>query len=190
MEITPEDARIALRDIQRASEKARYMRNMGAYYWLLWGTIITVGFLVNQFWPQWSENISIALNCIGLAGWVCLARRQNTSMRLTPGSQASFLQSRLHIFYILYVIFSFLWWFILQSVQAKQMGLFFISVYMFVIITSGVWLQDVLLIAIGVCILLLALVGYYLFPPLFWIWEASFAGLPIVAMSIYYLRRK
>jgi hypothetical protein len=37
---------------------------------------------------------------------------------------------------------------------------------------------------------LMSVLGYYALPRSFWLWAAVFAGLPLMGMGVYYLRRK
>ncbi len=53
MNITPEEAQMALNDIQHATKRARSVFNIWAYHMLIWGCVWTIGFLVSQFRPQW-----------------------------------------------------------------------------------------------------------------------------------------
>ena len=45
-------------------------------------------------------------------------------------------------------------------------------------------------IGLGVGITVVSVLGYYLLPSYFYLWEAVFAGLPLVAVSVYYLRQR
>jgi ABC-type amino acid transport system permease subunit len=71
-----------------------------------------------------------------------------------------------------------------------QIGILWITVVMFGSIIAGSWIHEPLSIIVGVGITLMSVLGYYLLPQYFWIWVAVFAGLPLIGISIYYLRQK
>lgn len=189
MNITPEEAQAALNDIQDASTKARKVANTWAYYMLLWGVIWTIGFLATQFQPHWVTGIWIAMVVIGMAGSAILGITQSGRMRPVPGSHVAFISSRLGIFYGVLYSFAILW-LIIFPLTPMQIGILWITVVMFGSIIAGSWINEPLSIIVGVVITFMSVVGYYLLPQYFWIWAAVFAGLPLIGVSIYYLRKQ
>ena len=65
-----------------------------------------------------------------------------------------------------------------------------ITVVMFGSIIAGVWLHEPISIWLGVGVTIASVIGYYLVPSYFWLWSAIFAGLPLIAVSMYYLRKR
>lgn len=189
MNITPEEAQTALNDIEDASTKARNVVNTWAYYMLLWGVIWTIGFLATQFKPQSVTWIWITMVIIGMAGSAILGITQSGRMRPAPGSHVAFISSRLGIFYGVLYAFAILWLFIFP-LTPLQIGILWITVVMFGSIISGSWINEPLSIIVGVGITLISVLGYYLLPQYFWVWAAVFAGLPLIGLSIYYLRKQ
>lgn len=54
MDISPEEARPTLNEIQHPGTAAQKMGSkIAASYMLLWGVIWTIGFLLSQFLSQW-----------------------------------------------------------------------------------------------------------------------------------------
>lgn len=189
MNITPQEAQAALNDIRQASTKANSLLNMWSYYMLLWGIVWTLGFLATQMQPRqvgWVWGVMIA---IGILGSGILGSRQGAQMRATPGSHAAFIGSRLGIFYGVLYGFAILW-LILFRLTAIQIGMLWITVVMFGSIVAGVWLQERISLLLGVGVTFASVVGYYLVPSYFWLWSAVFAGLPLVGVSLYYLRKR
>ena len=43
---------------------------------------------------------------------------------------------------------------------------------------------------VGVAVTVLSTLGYWLIPQYFWLWIAVFAGLPLIAVSVYLWRRR
>jgi hypothetical protein len=189
MNITPEEAQAALNDIQDASIKARNAMNIWAYYMLLWGIVWTLGFLATQFKPQWVAGIWIVMVAIGMSGSAIIGIIQGGRMRPTPGSHTAFVGSRLGIFYGVLYGFAILW-LIIFPLNPMQIGILWITVVMFGTIIAGTWIHESLPIIVGVGITSLSVVGYYLLPQYFWIWAAVFAGLPLVGISTYHLRKQ
>jgi hypothetical protein len=189
MNITPDEAQTALKDIEDASTKARSMANTWAYYMLLWGILWTIGFLVTQFKPHWVTGIWIVMVAIGMIGSTILGIIQGGRTRPAPGSHMAFIGSRLGIFYGVLYCFAILW-LIIFPLTSMQIGILWITVVMFGSIIAGTWIHEPLSIIVGVGITCMSVVGYYLVPQYFWIWAAVFAGLPLTAVSIYYLRKK
>src|SRR5579875_654804 len=109
MNITPEEAQSALDTIKQAKTQACTMVYIWAYYWLLWGAVWTIGFLLTQFEPQLLVWIWSAMIVIGMAGSTIIGIRQGSSMRSTPGSQNAFLGERYGIFNGVLYGFAILW---------------------------------------------------------------------------------
>ncbi|MGI9057108.1 MAG: hypothetical protein ACR2H5_00835 [Ktedonobacteraceae bacterium] len=188
MNITPAEAQSTLDDIQHTQTLTRKVRTSWAWCLVVCGAYWTVGFLLTQFQPQpiyptWSEFI-----VIGMASSAIYGRRQEKHVRLTPGSRATFINSRLGISFVVLYGF-FMLWQILFPLTPLQIAMFWITVVMFGYIIVGVWLQQPLSMGFGAGVTLMSVLGYFLLPHYFWLWVAVFAGLPLVGMGIYYLRR-
>ncbi len=188
MNVTPEDARRALDEIRDVEERTREALNFWAYYMLLWGLVWTIGFLATQAAPGAIYWIWGAMIAVGMAGSAFLAIRQGSRARFAPGSRAEYIGSQLGIFYAVLYGFAALW-LVVFPLSALQIGLLWITVVMFGCIISGAWLRQPLPITLGVATTALSVLGYYVAPGYFWVWSAVFAGLPLVGISIYYLRK-
>jgi len=80
-------------------------------------------------------------------------------------------------------------WLIVFPFTSLQTGLFWVTIVMFGSIVAGIWLNQAVSVGLYVGITLVTVLGYFLFPHYFWMWAAVFAGLPLVGMGIYYLRK-
>lgn len=189
MNITPEDAQSALDTIKQAKTQACAMLNIWAYYWLLWGTVWTIGFLVTQFEQQLLVWIWSLMIVIGMVGSTIIGIRQGGSMRSTPGSQNAFLGSRYGIFNGVLYGFAILW-LIIFPLTPPQIALLWITVVMFSMIIAAVWFQIPVCLSTGIGITFMSVVGYYTVPHYFWLYIAVMAGLPLIIIGAYYLRRK
>lgn len=191
MNITPEEAQSALRIIQQAKTQAHAMLNIYAYYWLLWGAVWTVGFLVIQFETQLFAWIMGAMLLAGMAGSGFIGARQGSSMRSTPGSQGPFPVLGLRFALVSGVLYGFaILWLILFLPTPSQTGMLWITVFTLDAIIAGIWCKAPISIGLGIGMTLMSVLGYYVFPHFFWLWAAVFAGLPLIGMGAYYLRQK
>lgn len=189
MNITPQEAQEALSNIQHARTKANSLFNMWAYQMLLWGIVWTVGFLATQIQPHLVNWIWGVMLAIGFIGSAIIGYIKGPQMRMAPGSHAAFLSSRLGIFYGVLYAFAVLW-LIIFPLSSMQVSMLWITVVMFGSIVAGVWLQESTSIWLGVGVTLASLIGYYLLPAYFWLWAAVFAGLPLIGVSIYWMRKR
>ncbi len=186
MNITPDEARVALNDIQQGTVKARILYNGWAYYLLLWGLVWTIGFLATQVQPQFAGWIWGVMVGIGIVGSGVLGFLQSRRTRVVPGTRSAFINSRLGIFYGVLYAFAILW-LIVFPFTAVQIGLFWIMIVAFGSIIAGVWMSERVSIGLGIGMTVMAMLGYSLVPHYFWLWSAVFAGLPLVCVSVYYL---
>ena len=189
MNITPEEAQAALDNIQHTTTKAHGISHFWAYYLLLWGIVWRAGFLASQWQPQfigWIWGIAIV---VGMVGSAILGITQGARMRSAPGSRTALIGTQLGIFNGVLYCFAILW-LIIFPLTPHQVAMLWITVVMFSTIIVGAWLRIPLPIGLGVGITVLSVPGYYLLPSYFYLWEAVFAGLPLVAVSIYYLRTR
>jgi hypothetical protein len=189
MNITPEEAQTALNDIQHASRAAQNVFNTWAYHMLSWGIVWVIGFLLSQFLFRWINWIWIVLVVAGIVSSSILGTMQGRRMRMAPGSQAAFISSRLGMFYGVLYGFIILW-LILFSLTAVQVSMLWTTATMFGYISAGLWFRQMSYVVLGVGVTFMSVIGYYLLPHYFWLWSAVFAGLPLVCVSIYFLRRK
>jgi hypothetical protein len=81
-------------------------------------------------------------------------------------------------------------WQVTFPLTAMQAALLWITVIMLAAITTGIWLKDAVLIGGGVGVTVLAVLGYWLLPQVYWLWVAVFAGLPLIGLSLYLWNRR
>ncbi len=189
MNITPEEAQAALENIRQTTSRVHGIFHFWAYYMLLWGIIWMAGFLASQWLPQsvgWIWGIAIL---IGMIGSALLGMTQGGRIRSTPGSKTALIGVQLGVFNAALYGFAILWLFIF-SLTPHQVAMLWITVVMFSAVVTGAWLRVSLSIALGVGVTVISVLGYYLLPSYFYLWEAVFAGLPLVLVSVYYLRQK
>jgi hypothetical protein len=126
---------------------------------------------------------------VGIAFAIYWGRRRMIAIRVAPQSRLAFLHTRLAVFYGILYLFFMLWQIALLRTEMER-ALLWITVIMFAAIITGVWLREPILIVCGVAVTALATLGYWLLPQYFWLWAAVFAGLPLIAVSVYLWRRR
>jgi hypothetical protein len=80
--------------------------------------------------------------------------------------------------------FTALWYTVMASESAKQGAMFFITIIMFAGTVIGIFSRSFSTIIGCLSLTVLAIVGYYLLPDYFFLWEAIFGGLAMVAIGL------
>lgn len=189
MNITPEEAQATLDNIRQTTTKAHGISHFWAYYMLLWGIVWMAGFLASQWQPQFIGWIWGIVIVVGMVGSAILGITQGGRMRSAPGSRTALIGTQLGIFNGVLYGFAILW-LIIFPLTPHQVAMLWVTIVMFSTIIAGAWLRIPLSIGLGVGITAVSVLGYYLLPSYFYLWEAVFAGLPLVAVSVYYLRQR
>lgn len=188
MNPTHEEAQAALNDIRQATAQAHGLLKASLYSVLACGVIWTIAFAVAQWQPLtpiWSAAETV------LVGIVCsffFWQWRTTVVRFTPGSHRAFVQNRLPIFYGILYAFFLLWQFMFD-LTTMQLATLWITVVMLATMTTGLLLRQGLFVACGIGITVMTAVGFWAIPTYFWLWIAVFAGLPLIGVSLYLLRK-
>jgi len=189
MEVSRDEAQEALGAIEDATKVSRSLLKSWIVGVFVVGVIWTASFAASQFLPDtplWSLSESFL---VGNAFAIYWGRRRMTAIRVAPQSRRAFLYTRLAVFYGILYLFFMLWQIALLR-TAMESALLWITVIMFAAIITGVWLREPVLIFCGVVVTVLSTLGYWLLPQYFWLWVAIFAGLPLIAVSVYLWRRR
>lgn len=188
MNISPNEAEEALAAIQAVMQKTRRaIATSGAYKFLiLWGIIWLLGFINSQYLPnQTASYVWMGLDIIGgilsaIIG-IRLNRGVRSSLPTTSGRRIAFFW--LLLFFYCVAAVSVAW-----PVDGKQLAMFIIF-----FMTVG-WIAMGLLLSFasawwGLGLLILALIGYFLFPSIFFLWMAILGGGGMIALGIYVRNR-
>ncbi|HLI05126.1 MAG TPA: hypothetical protein VKV40_00990 [Ktedonobacteraceae bacterium] len=189
MNISPEEAQATLDNFRQTTTKAHGISHFWAYYTLLWGIIWCAGFLASQWQPQFTGWIWGTMVVIGMIGSAILGATQGGRMRPAPGSRTAMINTQPGIFNGVLYGFAILW-LIIFTLTPHQIAMLWVTVVMFSTIIAGAWMRIPLSIGLGAGVTVMSVLGYYLLPSYFYLWEAVFAGLPLVAISVYYLWRR
>jgi hypothetical protein len=178
MNISPEEAQESLAVVQQTGAKLRKAYGYNGYYVILWGLIWLFGFLASQYLPPvpgyWIWGILI------IVGWVAsafLGIYQGVHIRSKAGP-------RVGMFWGILIVFSTLWFIILHPSSAQQGVLFLVTLILFGGIVSGVISRDFSSVIGCIAIAILSVVGYYLVPAYFYLWEAIFGGLSMLIIGL------
>ena len=184
MNISPTEAEEALTAIQTMMQKTRRLiSSSGAYKFLiLWGVIWMAGFLNSQFLPvQIANYVWIGLDTLGALFSALIGLRLNRGVRTQMATTSSW---RIAFFWLLLFCFCVAAIAIVSPVNGKQLAMFII-----LFITVG-WVAMGLLLSFasvwwGLGLLILALVGYFLLPTIFYLWMAFLGGGGMIALGTY-----
>ena len=189
MNLSHDDAQAALEDIRQATAQTHLLLRAWLYSILACGVVWTAAFAASQWLalsPIWSAGETI------LVGVVCsflFARWRTEVVRFTPGSRSAFIHSRLPIIYAVLYAYFLLWQFMFD-LSNMRLAMLWITVVMLATIITGLLLSQRLFIICGLGVTVMAALGYWLVPAYFWLWIAVFAGLPLIGVSLYLLRRR
>jgi hypothetical protein len=180
MNISPEEAQEALAAIELTKARTRKGYGYGGYYLMIWGAVWFIGFLVSQYLQSNPAVVGWTWGGLTLAAMISctvMGVRQGKYVRSQIGPRIGYFYSALFAFTIL--------WYILMPPQSTRQGaMFFITIIMFAGTVIGIFSRSVSTIIGCVSLTLLAIVGYYLLPGYFFLWEAIFGGLAMVAIGL------
>jgi hypothetical protein len=184
MNISPNEAEEALAAIQRTTQKTRHsFADSGAYIFLIiTGIIWLVGFLANQFLPgEIAVYIWIGVSLLGSASSILLGRRMGGRVR---GPSTATYGKRIGIFWLLLVFFCVATIAIAQPTDGKQVTMFIILFIMIGQLAMGL-LFSFSSTWWALPISVLALVGYFLLPGIFYLWMAFLGGGGMIALALH-----
>ena len=184
MNISPTEAEEALAAIQAMVKKTRRaVSSSGAYIFLVvWGFVWLLGFLNSQFLPnETASYVWMVLDILGGIASVVIGIRMNRGVRntapITNGKRIGFFWLLLFFYCVAAIA-------VAQPVDGKQMAMFII-----LFVTVG-WVAMGLLLSFasiwwGLAITILALVGYFLLPGIFFLLMAILGGGGMIALGLY-----
>ena len=188
MNISPNEAEEALAAIQAVMQKTRRaIATSGAYKFLiLWGIIWLLGFINSQYLPnQTASYVWMGLDIIGGILSAIIGIRLNRGVRTTLPTTSG---RRIAIFWLLLFFYCVAAVAVAWPVDGKQLAMFIIF-----FVTVG-WIAMGLLLSFasawwGLGLLILSLLGYFLFPSIFFLWMAILGGGGMIALGIYVRNR-
>jgi len=180
MTLSPEEARVALEQIEAGRKAARLAlrRNCGHYHLWIWGAFWVVVPLVFHYAPEVGARYTWVFALAGaLASTVVGMLVEGSRLRVPLNTRFAALIGFL-------VAFAAIWLFLLGSNNSKNIYAYFCTVAMFGYIAAGLWF-DAYLVWLGVAATVLTLVGFYALGPWFWIWMSVAGGGTLIGTGFY-----
>ena len=184
MNISPTEAEEALASIQVMMQKTRRaISNSGAYKFLLiWGVVWFFGFLGSQFLPvEVASKVWIALDILGGLVSAVVGIRMNRGVRTSSSGTSG---KRIGVFWLLLFGYCFAAITIAMPLDGKQFAMFIILFAMMGWIAMGLLLSFAS-VWWGLGLTILALLGYFLLPEVFYLWMAILGGGGMIALGLY-----
>lgn len=184
MEVTQEEARQALADIEIVRRQARRAVAYGGapYYSMLWGAIWFLGFLGSQFLPYEASGLVWA-GLSSLGGLLSLLSGIRLGLRVR-----SPLSARIGLFWLSLLVYGALWIYLARPADGALVSLFISTLAMFGYVVMGLWLDNSF-VWLGLGITILALIGYFGVRPYYSLWMALLGGGALFGSGLYILRR-
>jgi hypothetical protein len=184
MNISPGEAKDALSAIQQVTQKTRRsLAVSGAYIFLVvTGVVWMLGFLSTQYLsPTVTTWVWISSSLIGTVVAVYLGSRMGQRVR---SPEVSVTARRAITFWVLLVAYCAAVIAVAQPLEGKQVTLLIILFTMIGQLAMG------LLLSFSATwwalpITALALIGYFFFPSIFYVWMALLVGGGMIALGIY-----
>jgi hypothetical protein len=169
--IDPKEAASALSDVEDIVRRVRQSRiyNFASLTLIVWGVLTFAGYLVSYLSPRNAGYAWVAVYLAGVAGTVALSafHRARSGVRTFDLRMfAAFL------LFIAFGIFATAW---LGHFTPRQLGTFWPIYFMLVYTIVGLWIGQAF-VAIGLGIIALTLVGYFLIGDAFDLWMAVVNG--------------
>ena len=190
MNVSQEDARQALADIENTVERTRRALDDDGTSTLLivWGVICVVGFLINHLQlalQSWSWAV---LDLLGFTVTFIVIKRSRVK---TPEI------GRLALFWGLLFVYGFLWLMVIAAasprsvtVTSEQMGAYICLIVMFAYVVMGLWLRSALLFWLGPALSAVTVAALFLLNAQFYLVMAVVGGGALIGSGIYVRRRR
>jgi hypothetical protein len=189
MDISQEDARRALADVQNTVERTRRaLEDDGASTLLIvWGAIWTLGFLMGHFQPDLASRAWLVFDMVGIVVTFIVVKRSRVK---TPEL------GRLAVFCLLLFVYGFVWLMVIGAasprpvtVTGEQLAAFICSLVMFASVVMGLWLRSPLFLWLGLAVTALAVAALFLLHAQFYLVMAVVGGPALIGSGIYVRRR-
>lgn len=170
MSLSPAEAQVALDDIARTEQRSaasQHHRN-SAPYLILWGIVWAIAYTVTALAPDVSW-VWAPLIVIGVIGSILLARRQSNAQ--TEGFGWRYFATFAVIAIFIYALVA-----VMGPITYNQMSalipLLIGSYYTFI----GLWTRGWRMLPLGLALIALTTIGYFMLPDYFLYWMAGVGG--------------
>jgi hypothetical protein len=168
--IDPSEAASALSDIDAIVRRVRQstIYNLASLMLIMWGGLTFAGYLATYLSPRHAGYAWIAVYVVGIAGTVVISafNRARSGIRT--------FDIRMFAAFLLFIAFGiFSSW--LGHFTPRQLGTFWPVYFMLIYTIAGLWVGQAF-VAIGLSIIALTLIGYFLVGDAFDLWMAFVNG--------------
>ncbi len=184
MNISPDKAEEALQAIQRMTHKTRHAITSGGTYitLIVTGAVWLIGFIGTQFLPREISGLLWAgLSLLGTFLGILLGHRMGGRLR-SPATAA--MVKRVALFWLLLICFALAVIAVAWPLEGKQATMLVILFIMLGQMAMGL-LFSFSSVWWTLPITALALVGYFLFPGIFYLWMGILGGGGMIALGLY-----
>lgn len=179
-ELSPQEAAAALAEIEsaRATMRRVIRAHRGHVHLWIWGVAWVAMPLVAQFWGDQAAKV-FPLICLPAGMASALAGlKQSGQIRLPANFRFLGVLAAL-------VGFAAIFPFVLHArTDSRTLYAYTCLIVMQAYVVAGLW-TDSYLLYLGLAITALILVGFFLFPAMFWWWMAWFGGGSLIATGFY-----
>jgi uncharacterized membrane protein YeaQ/YmgE (transglycosylase-associated protein family) len=181
--INPQEAASALSDIDSIARRVRQstIYNLASLMLIMWGVLTFAGYLASYLSPRNAGYGWVAVYVAGIAGSVIISalNRARSGIRTFD-----FRMFAAFLLFIAFGIFSSVW---LGHFTPRQMGTFWPIYFMLFYTIAGLWVGHAF-VAIGLSIIALTLIGYFLVGGAFDLWMAFVNGGGLVLGGLWMRR--
>jgi hypothetical protein len=170
MSLSPAEAQSALKDIEKTENRsaASQHHRHSAPYLILWGVMWAIGYTVTASAPQISWTWA-PLIAIGVIGSILLSRRQSNGQSENFGWRyfASFAAIAIFIYALIAVM---------GPITYNQMSALIPLVIGIYYAFIGLWTRGWRMLPLGLALIALTTIGYFMLPEYFLYWMAGVGG--------------
>jgi hypothetical protein len=181
--IDAKEAASALSDIASIAHRVRQSTtyNLASLMLILWGVLVFAGNIAAFLWPRQAGYIWVAANAVGLLGSCAIGAFESRRTKLRN------FDLRAVAAFLLFFAFGILWSIGLGHFTPRQLGVFWPTYFMMVYTVVGLWVGSAI-VAIGLGITTLTLIGYFFSGDAFDLWMAVVNGGGLVLGGLWMRR--
>lgn len=180
MQLSPQEAAAALADVEgaRVAMRQAIRAHRGHYHLWIWGVVWTAMPLLAHFMGDRGARYFFLFIIGGTILSMLAGRSQAQRVRLPVNLRFIGVLASL-------VVFATIFPFVLHARgDVKSMYAYSCLITMQAYVIAGLW-TDSYLLWLGLAITALILVGFFVFPGIFWLWMAVFGGGSLIGTGFY-----
>lgn len=186
MNVSQEDARESLSTVHDVTiQTQRAIASAYANLFLiLWGILWIITFTTAHFYLDYAFHIFMAMAAVGGVGTVVICRIFHSKAPIQEASGPK-LGWRIAAFWILLCAYIIIWLYLLAPFSGLQCNAFICTASMFAYIVMGLWFDSRFMIVLGLALMAVTLVGFYIIRDSYCLWMAFVGGGAILGTGLY-----